>query len=302
MILTNEYDLSINFLSQIPHELEITSKGIEYGIPFIRGKIRNLKIRITKSKIKIEGSIHVFYKGNNLDAMTFKEYIEAMELLKECLELPLEMARVSRLDFSGNMKVKHDPAAYFNYFGQKSRFRKSVLDNGVIYGSEEKGLIFYDKIREMKRKREVIPEYFKGKNIMRFEIRFTRKLGKTFHVPELQVMHLMDRSFFNKLCLMWRQEFKSLIMEMESPLELQPIGSKTKLIESLALQQIHKIGIDQFLDEISSWQLAGEITKKDAYEIRKFIKEKAAEKYPLAENELIRELNQKIKVAARFEV
>ena len=302
LILTNEYDPTINFLNVIPKELKINSEGIEYGIPYVKGSFRNIKVRITKSKIKIEGSIHVFCKGNNLEPMSFHEFIEAINLLEQMLQQPIEHARVSRLDFSGNMLLKHPIEAYFTYFGQKSRFKKQVFDNGINYNSEELILVFYDKIKELKQKREVVPEYFEGKNVLRFEMRFMRKLGKSFHVYELKLNTLKEPAFFNQLCLKWRQEFKSVAMEMISPVGLNPTGSKPKLLEELALLHIHQIGIDSFLNEISSWQAIGEITKKEAYEIRKFTKEKAAEKYPLAENQLIQELNQKIKVAARFEV
>ncbi|WP_147377129.1 hypothetical protein [Mangrovibacterium diazotrophicum] len=89
---------------------------------------------------------------------------------------------------------------------------------------------------------------------------------------------------------------------MKSPSEVTPTGSKTKLIESLALKQIDNIGIDEFLGEIAAWQQSGQITKKEAYKIRTFIKERSSEPYPLAENELIRELNLKIKAAAKYEV
>lgn len=302
LILTNEYDPTVNFLHVIPSELKITSEGVEYGISYVRGNFRNLKIRITKSKIKIEGSIHVFCKGNNLEPMSFNEFIEATNLLEQMLQLPFENARVSRLDFSGNILMKHPIVAYFTYFGQKSRFKKQVFNNGINYNSEELILVLYDKIKELKHKRDVIPEYFHGKNVLRFEMRFMRKLGKSFNVPELKLSKLKEPAFFNQLCLKWRQEFKSVAMEMISPIGLNSIGSKPKLLEELALLYIYQIGIDNFLNEISTWQLTNEITKKEAYEYRKFIKEKVVEKYPLAENELIRELNQKIKVAARFEV
>lgn len=302
LILTNEYDPTINFLNAVSSELKITSRGEEYGIAYLRGNFRNMKVRITKSKIKIEGSIHVFCKGNNLEPMSFHEFIESINLLEQMIQLPIENAKVSRLDFSGNIPMKYPIDAYFTYFGQKSRFKKQVFDNGINYKSEELILVFYDKIKELKHKREVLPEYFQDKNVLRFEMRFMRKLGKSFQVTELTAKMLKERAFFNQLCQKWRQEFKSVAMEMVSPIGLNPTGSKPKLLEELALLQIHQLGIDSFLNEISFWQSMNEITKKEAYEIRKFIKEKAAEKYPLAENELIQELNQKIKVAARFEV
>lgn len=302
LILTNEYDPSINFLDDISMDLNIHSQGTEYGIPYVKGNLRNLKVRITKSKIKIEGSIHVFCKGNNLESMSFHEFKASIELLQDMLNLPVNDARVSRMDFSGNIPLKHPVESYFSYFGQKSRFKKQIFNTGVSYNSEELYLVFYDKIKELKHKRESIPEYFQGKNMMRFEMRFMRKLGKTFQVPELTAGMLKDRMFFNQLCLKWRQEFKSVAMEMVSPAGLIATGSKPKLLEQLAIKQLHQIGFDNFLNEISFWQTTGEITKKEAYDIRKFLKVNVSEQYPLAENELIRELNQKIKVAARFEI
>ena len=300
--LTNEYDPTLNFLEVVSPALIVHSQGVDYGIPYLKGTFRNLKVRITKSKIRIEGSIHTFYKGNNIETMSFQEFVDAINQLQDLLQLPLENARVSRLDFSGNLIMKHPIDAYFSYFGQKSRFRKQVLDNGIMYFSEELVLVFYDKIRSQKIKREEIPEYFHGKNVLRFEIRFMRKLGKSFNIPELTVSKLKDPVFFNRLCRLWRDEFKSVAMSMASPIGLTPTGSKSKLLEQLAIIQINQIGIDNFLKEISSWQSVDEITKKEAYEIRKFIRERASENYPLAENPLITELNQKIKVAARYEV
>lgn len=154
----------------------------------------------------------------------------------------------------------------------------------------------------MKNKREAIPEYFEGKNIIRFEMRFMKKLSKAFNIQELTVNHLIQPAFFNALCHRWREEYRSIQKNMNTITGISPTGSKPKLLEELAIMQIHQMGIENFLDEIKAWQLTGEITKKEAYEYRKFTKDKAAEKYPLAENESIQEFNQKIKVAARFEV
>ena len=280
----------------------VTSEGIEYGMPVIKGKIRNLQVRITKSSFKIEGSIHVFCKGNNLEPMTFKEFVQSIDHLQSIIKLPIDDARVARLDFSGNMILKHSVEAYLSYFGDKSRYKKQIMNNGIMYSTEEKVLVFYNKIKSPKNKKGEIPEYWLNKNVLRFEIRFLRKLGKSFNVSELTVKKLQDPKFFNQLCHLWRQEFKSIAMHMETHIGLNPTGSKTKLLEQLSIKQIQQIGYDNFLNEITSWQLAGKINKKEAYDFRKFVKQNASEKYPLAENELIQELNQKIKVAARFEV
>lgn len=302
LVLTNEFNPSFNFLENLPSTIDIYFHGIEYGTPVVKAKIRNLKVNIKTSRVVIEGSFHVFCKGENITPMHFDEFRMSVAELESLTAYPVRLARVSRLDFSGNFLVKHPVALYFNFFCQKSRFQKIVLDGGIRYSSEEKELIFYDKLKEMKKKRTPIPQYFQNKNVLRFEVRYCRKLGKHFERRELFLADLLEKSFINTLCKVWRTEYKSVVMEMKAPTGLTPTGSKANLLEQLALIQIHQIGLDNLINEISAWQSAGQITKEEAYKMRKFIKTNSSEPYPNAENELIRELNLKIKTAAKYEV
>ncbi|MGQ8335562.1 hypothetical protein ACUNWD_03365 [Sunxiuqinia sp. A32] len=52
---------------------------------------------------------------------------------------------------------------HFTYFGKKSRFNKVEMNNEINFNYEEKNLVFYNMLREMKRKRDEILEYFKYK-------------------------------------------------------------------------------------------------------------------------------------------
>ncbi len=83
------------------------------------------------------------------------------------------------------------------------------------------------------------------------------------------------------LCHRWRDEYKSILKNKSSFPGLIPTGSKPKLVENLAIEQINQIGIGNFLSEIKVWEDTNIITKKEAYELRKFTNEKTSEKYPL---------------------
>ena len=81
---------------------------------------------------------------------------------------------------------------------------------------------------------------------------------------------------------------------------MKPTGSKKEFSENLALYTILELGQPQILNKIKEWQNIGQISKKQAYDLRAFIKQLS--KTPLDEkgNDLINELNQKVKDAARY--
>ncbi len=302
IILTKGYDLTLNFLNHLPEGLVLKSSGLDQSGEFVKGNLRNLYLVLRQDRISIEGSIQVFAQQENLSPFTFKEVSGAIHQLGDMLNFPIEEGRVSRFDFSGNILLRHPVEAYLAHFGQKSRFKRQEQNNGIYYQTEEKILLFYDKIKEMKSKRMFIPPYFDGKNVLRYELRFMKKLSRQFKVQELQVKNLLDRSFFEELCHLWRSEYKSIEKNKSSIGSLSEIRTKRDLIKELSLMHVQQIGVDKLQGEIREMQLTGKISKKDAYEMRKFISEEATEKYPSAENDLISELNQKIKAAARFEV
>jgi len=80
---------------------------------------------------------------------------------------------------------------------------------------------------------------------------------------------------------------------------MKPTGSKKELAENLALYSIIELGQSQILSKVKEWQLSGDISKKQAYDLRTFIKDLT--KTPVDEkgNDIINELSKKVKEAAR---
>lgn len=82
--------------------------------------------------------------------------------------------------------------------------------------------------------------------------------------------------------------------------QLKPTGSTKELIESLAILQALEFGQPQLLSLIKEWQHDGTITKKQAQDHRDKIKLLSKLTPGCPGNDLITELDKKIKEAARF--
>ena len=80
---------------------------------------------------------------------------------------------------------------------------------------------------------------------------------------------------------------------------MKPTGSIKELAENLALFQVIEIGQPQILTTIKQWQETSEITKKQASDLKQWIK-KISKTGSDEVTSLITELDTKIKEAARF--
>jgi len=81
---------------------------------------------------------------------------------------------------------------------------------------------------------------------------------------------------------------------------MKPTGSKKELAENLALYTILELGQSQVLSKVKEWQQMGEISKKQAYDLRAFIIQLSRSPIDEKGNDLINELDRKVKEAARY--
>jgi len=161
-------------------------------------------------------------------------------------------------------------------------------------------LVFYGKVHEQKLKGQPIPELYKNRHVLRYEMRFKKQLRKELKQPEIIANMLYDEGFYSYLVKRWKNEYLAIQKINSKLISMKPTGSKKEFAENLALYAILELGPPQILTRVKEWQQTGEINKKQAYDLRAFIKQLS--KTPIDEkgNELINELNQKIKEAARY--
>ncbi len=292
----------IDLINIVPQYLtKYINDGTSIYGKYINGYLDSLKVKITEKKVSIyDSSICKYYLGDNFKTMGKGDTKRAIEKICDSLHLPFELANVTRIDAAQNLILLHPEPLYYPYLGEAQHYKRLEQNNGLYYNNNLRQLLFYGKEHEQKEKRQPIPELYQDKNVLRFELRFLTRLRNQFNKPEIIASLLYDETFYCDLVNRWRNEYLAIQKINSRLINMKPTGSTKRLIENMALFQLLDIGQSQFLALIKEWQGKGLITKKQANDHR--VKIKLLSKTPIDEkgNDLINELNKKIKEAARY--
>jgi hypothetical protein len=215
------------------------------------------------------------------------------------LHLPFEKANVTRIDFAQNFIMKNDGKIYYPYLGEAQYYSRLEQNNGLYYNNQKRQLLFYGKVKEQKEKQQPIPELYKNRNTLRYEFRFRKRLKEQLNRPEIIAGLLYDEDFYRQLVKRWKNEYLGIQKINSKLIKMKPTGSKKEFTENLALFCILELGQPQLLSKVKEWQEIGEISKKQAYDLRSCIKNIAKKPIDEKGNDLINELTRKITEAAR---
>lgn len=169
------------------------------------GSLQGMKVGIYPTAIRIEGSIAKFlYDGGNLIPLNRHTTEEAVKKLSEALQINLEDARVSSLEFGANFVMRYKPSEYLKRMGELPRRQRYTFNVDTLYyrrkGKEQPDTFcMYDKISDAKAKGMPIPQGFEDKNLLRVELRLNGSLAKQMGVPEVAASTLYDRQFYAKI-------------------------------------------------------------------------------------------------------
>ena len=169
------------------------------------GSLQGMKVGIYPTAIRIEGSIAKFlYDGGNLIPLNRHTTEEAVKKLSEALQINLEDARVSSLEFGANFVMRYKPSEYLKRMGELPRRQRYTFNVDTLYyrrkGKEQPDTFcLYDKISDAKAKGMPIPQGFEDKNILRVELRLNGSLAKQMGVAEVAASTLYDRQFYAKI-------------------------------------------------------------------------------------------------------
>ena len=133
-----------------------------------------------------------------------------------------------------------------------------------------------------------------------YELRFLNRLKEQFNISELNAETLYNPSFLRNLSKIWKDEYLSINKINTILSHMKPTGSIIELKNQALIILISEIGQDNVLSLFTEWQKKDGITKKQAYDLRRQIKQLGTIIIDNEENELIMELDNKIKLAARF--
>lgn len=122
------------------------------------GSLQGMKVGIYPTAIRIEGSIAKFlYDGGNLIPLNRHTTEEAVKKLSEALQINLEDARVSSLEFGANFVMRYKPSEYLKRMGELPRRQRYTFNVDTLYyrrkGKEQPDTFcLYDKISDAKAK------------------------------------------------------------------------------------------------------------------------------------------------------
>lgn len=294
----------VDFLAETPCYLE--NVGEHYynnGEAVITGSLDGLKVTLNRHQMKIkDGSLCKWYLGDNFQTMGRGDTQRAIERLSDTLHLPMSKATVTRLDIAQNFITRHPPEVYISHLGVLKYATRLQEPNGIYYSQTGGRLCFYDKNREQKNQREPIPELYEGRNVLRYEQRYTKRIASQLKVGDVTGAMLYNEAFYIGLLNRWKDTYKAIQKINDVSLNFPAMRTKQQLYKMGVLSLIKQAGGQlQMLEQIKEAQKRGELSKQQAYNFRQIVNEACKIRDGLTvPNEAIQELDKKVSEAVKF--
>jgi len=269
------------------------------GLVKMRAKLSNLQVNEIPEGIIIFGSLPKYFLGNNLEILGRKTTKQAIEKLSDELRQKIDNSLLYRFDVSQNFIMKDRAKNYLNCLDELSRFKKSVNEKSIYFHSDKVQLIFYDKIAEMRKKRQYIPDSFNqyaGK-MLRYELRYLRNIKKTFH-KEVLLKDLTDELFYIELLKKWKSFYFSITKKNKLKFNDMVLKDVKTFQNALMLIALNSLGLDEVnnMVELSRDELGRMQMKRIKDKIRQIKQTKEL----IEINPLIQELDKKVNQSIQF--
>lgn len=293
----------IDFLDETPCYLENVAEHIYGDDVIITGNVGNLKVCLNRFQVKVkDGSICKWYLGSNFQTMSRKDTQRAFEKLSDIIHLPMGKAIITRIDVAQNFITRYPPEVYFNHLGTLRYATRLQEPNGIYYSRTGGRLAFYNKCKEQRNKGGDVPELYEGKNVLRYEQRYTKRIARQFNVQEIRGSMLYDETFYIDVVKRWGKDYRDIQKVNDISINFEVMKTKQQLYRMGVLSWVNQNGGQlNVLAQISEAQKRGELTKKQAYDLRLTINDVCQIREGLtAPNEAIQELDKKVSEAIRF--
>jgi hypothetical protein len=221
----------------------------------LRGRLQNLRVKIISNRIVVIGSLAKYYFGNNLEGLTREDTQCAIERLSDTFQIDFAKANVYSLEVASNFSMQKPVQIYCQCLGECRYFEKSQYKHGLLYSNSNRSLIFYDKIKELKRRNEKVPSQLDEANLLRYELKIKKRLSKQLSKNEVLASQLYEESFYRAILEKWQSEYFRIrrvnrlrvggieMNDMKSPKKLE------KILASLGLQAIGEQAILNYIEE-----------------------------------------------------
>jgi len=294
------YDTISSFILTNDRMNQDCLKNLKENFYNISGYLENLKVKQVNDGVAIFGSLAKYYLGNNLKTLTRQSTERAFEKISDELCINLNDSKIYRFDIAGNFIMKNPYKEYLLFLGDCNHLAKSYWKDSAYYTNSNRQLVFYDKPKEMKKKKVEMPEEFLKYNdrILRYEVRFLKRIKDQFGRNVL-LSDLFNQEFYIKVLNIWKDSYFAI--NKINSLNLSKMKDATcKDFKNFLLSNfIQEKGMDHILRIIDSnrnkFKSSIEASRLKA-DLKKIINNSNYSE----NNELILELDEKVRQAVKY--
>ncbi len=185
------------------------------GEALVKGYHKSIAFYKNAEGYSFSGSLTNCVLGNNFTAITHQQTNDLIQDISTTLHLDFTEARLTRIDFGNCFEVEDIPESYFQIMGYlNNHLRKTQINSTLYYGYKNnyRSLIFYDKLKDYKKKKLQIPEDKLCKNNLRYELKYnkTNRLKGLLKKERITVKDLTEPEIFNLLLDDWLNLYSSI--------------------------------------------------------------------------------------------
>jgi hypothetical protein len=290
-----------DLLAEIPVFLEDLTAHEKQDQIHYSGSLKNLRVYVSERGVSIQGSLSKFYLSDNMQTLRRQDTEQAIQKLSDDLHLPIKEAQVSRVDFAHNFIMQYEPNVYYPYLGESQYFKRYIQPESLYYKNGSRTKLFYDKPAEAKSKGYKIPEVWTSKNVLRYEIRYQKRLTKQFKEPVIKAGTLFNEKFYIELVKRYVSDFKSIHKHSEISLDTVNMKTPKDFWDQMALLMINRIGQAGAVDLVEELRAKQVFEKPEYYSrLKKEIRDKSKKFSASDSTPLIQELESKVSSLKRF--
>lgn len=267
------------------------------------GNIEGLKVSVYANGLSLVGSLPKYlYGGSNVYPLNRHTTVHAIEKIEDALHIHIGESFVTEMEFGTNFLMKHSVKEYLAKLGDMPRLTRCHLEASTLYYKgvgrrQPKVFAFYDKIADATAKGMEYPEDMKGKNLLRYEMRYKGRLHKQLRVPEVTASTLTDESFYRMMVKHYQDTYFSISKQKQiktnSMNEIKTVSDAVDVFMARLINQCDQTQIGGFLEELKE---AGVFADRKYYSrLKKKLQEIANKADITVSDELIKELDDEIK-------
>jgi hypothetical protein len=283
-------DNSLQYLS------DVTTTNKSDGQYYHTGYLKNYRVIVSEQGVSLKGSLAKYFLPDNMHSLSRSDSARAFEMMADTLHLPIQYAKVKRIDIAQNFLMRYEPEAYYSYLGDCQHYQRLTQVKSLYYTNSLRQMVFYNKVAEAKAKKQILPDVWTDKNVLRYECRYSKRLAKQFNRPDITASTLTDEKFYICVVDRWLSEYEAINKNNTINFNISQMSSPKDFWKQLNLITINLIGQDKIMQEIENMRHQKAFEKPEYYSrLKKEIRELLKTPHLTSSSDLVEELDRKIK-------